>query len=207
MLTDGVQLCLFNRCSCACAQSQVECAVVQAQHKSSVWSTGTYLVLQFICQLEPRCMPVDIWFISFNCHSNPCQATQVSMTGSCAAMALLQIAVKDVIMRRGTLLLTPENTVVLGGQASTSLIKPLVLYSSLPSLMCMFWLQVDDLEAARQKALKRWHQPACEPSATVSESMLRLMTAVFWSHMTCKCTNTCTGHTVLAIAPKSYQLV
>lgn len=46
-----------------------------------------------------------------------------------------KIAVKDVMIRRGNLLLTPENTVVLGGQ-------------------------VDELEAARQKALKRWNQPA-----------------------------------------------
>ena len=71
MLTDGVLLCLFNRCSGGCAQCDIDCAVVQAQHKLLVWSTGTYMVLQFVCQLELRCMPVDstrlIRFTSFKC--------------------------------------------------------------------------------------------------------------------------------------------
>ena len=43
----------------------------------------------------------------------------------CVVMAMLQIAVKDVMIRRGNLLLTPGNTVMLGGQASTSFIRPL----------------------------------------------------------------------------------
>lgn len=118
---------------------------------------------------------------------------------------MLQIAVKDVMIRRGNLLLTPENTVVLGGQASMSLNEPLMIFSSLPCLMCMFWLQVDDLEAARQKALKRWNQPACEPSATVSELMLRLTTTVAWAHMTSTFRNTHTVCTVRAIAPELYK--
>ncbi|DBA79336.1 TPA: recQ-mediated genome instability protein 1, variant 2 [Trebouxia sp. C0005] len=48
-----------------------------------------------------------------------------------------KIAIKDVTVRRGTLLLMPDNTVVLGGQ-------------------------VENLENARQQALKRWSQPVCE---------------------------------------------
>ena len=112
---------------------------------------------------------------------------------NCVIMALLQIAVKDVMIRRGILLLTPGNTVMLGGQASTSLIRPLMIYSSLPFLMCMCWVQVDDLEAARQKTLKRWNQPACEPYAQVSETMLRLFTTVSWSCTTCIRTITCTS--------------
>ncbi|DBA78847.1 TPA: recQ-mediated genome instability protein 1 [Trebouxia sp. C0004] len=46
----------------------------------------------------------------------------------------VQIAIKDVTVRRGILLLVPDNTVVLGGQ-------------------------VEELENARQQALKRWSQP------------------------------------------------
>ena len=34
-------------------------------------------------------------------------------------LCLLQIAVKDVTVRRGTLLLTPNNTIVLGGQVTS----------------------------------------------------------------------------------------
>ena len=71
--------------------------------------------------------------------------------------------------------------------------------------MCMFRLQVDDLEAARQKALKRWNQPASEPFAAVLKSMLHLMTTVFWSHMTSICTNTCSKHALPATASESYN--
>ena len=71
--------------------------------------------------------------------------------------------------------------------------------------MCMIWLQVDDLEAARQKALKRWNQPACEFSATVSKLMLHFLTIVLWTHMTCICKNLCIICTVPAIAPELYN--
>lgn len=68
---------------------------------SPIYHVHCFLQLMIVCELQSRCK------------------AGVSAT-SLVVMAWLQIAVKDVMIRRGTLLLTPENTVVLGGQASTS---------------------------------------------------------------------------------------
>ena len=53
-----VRLCAYS--TGAVVAHNVEAAVFQAQHKSLVWSTGTYGVLQFTCQLELRCMPLKL---------------------------------------------------------------------------------------------------------------------------------------------------
>ena len=103
------------------------------------------------------------------------------------------------MVRRGTLLLTPENTIVLGGQASTSLLNSALVWSSL----CLIWmleLQVDDLEAARQKALKRWNQPACKPPFDYFQD-----DSFVDAHPTCICSNLLSSCTMPSAAPGSYK--
>ncbi len=87
-----------------------------------------------------------------------------------ASLCKAQVAVTDAEVRRGMLMLRPQNVVLLNGQArSGGTLQPLrddwppdaaTLHSS-DSFECECDnLQVDALEAARQRMLEVWRRPA-----------------------------------------------
>ena len=96
-------------------------------------------------------------------------------------------------VRRGVLLLGPENVVVLGGQARSLLASALcprsmqAVVSPASKLTAVCSSQVERLEAARQKAMTCWHQPAVgrstRPNGGAAPNLYAEASAAAWSEL------------------------